>query len=171
MTESSGACEGIGNETTMKTGNSDGQFRGNSPQFLSARFLILPGGGNTERPISDKHKGDAWRCVDECVASASCAAELIEREKEKRRNKKGEAKQWEERSEHAAHNGVITNPPRERVAVYVLLYMYKIARVTRERETAKRGMDRVAERAGGCGTAGTMRASSRKERKSSEKAE
>jgi len=56
MTESSGACEGIGNETTMKTGNSDGQFRGNSSQFLSARFLILAGARNTKRSISDKQR-------------------------------------------------------------------------------------------------------------------
>lgn len=65
-------------------------------------------------------------------------------------------------------SGVIINPLREQAAVYVAFYMYKIVRITEERG---RGRGVGEGRRGGYGSAGTMRASSRKERKSSEKAE
>jgi len=67
------------------------------------------------------------------------------------------------------NSGVIINPLREQAAVYVAFYMYKIVRITEEREIE--GGKRGGGRGGGYGSAGTMRASSRKERKSSEKAE
>lgn len=60
-------------------------------------------------------------------------------------------------------SGVIINPLREQAAVYVAFYVYKIVRITEKRREDGGG--------GGYGSAGTMRASSRKERKSSEKAE
>lgn len=66
-------------------------------------------------------------------------------------------------------SGVIINPLREQAAVYVAFYVYKIVRITEKREDG--GEEGGWRRGGGYGSAGTMRASSRKERKSSEKAE